>query len=243
MRAGPGRRTPTRVGCALFRQRRFSVDRRHAAGRRRRTHSGRGVPLTAGGSPFHRSSCQRAGRAQRLPTGAGARCSLIARGDTPSTGGQRAALLTRLSSGRGHVAPCSPEVSFCRLPAAGPRGCFDCRPGGGRCTPIAGVVISPSDGRWAARFTRLPTGRGPTHPVRRRRLLTDCRPAGRTVPATATRAGVAAPDRRSRLRTARRPVGRSGFRVCQPASGILTPWIKYVYTCISCVYTLYTYAI
>jgi hypothetical protein len=61
---------------------------------------GGGVPPTAGGSPLRRPPGQRTGRALRLPSGAGARCSLIARGDTPSTGGQRAARMPRLSSGR-----------------------------------------------------------------------------------------------------------------------------------------------
>ena len=39
-------------------------------------------------------------------------------------------------------------------------GRCDCRPGGGRRTLFAGAVISPSVGRRATRYTRLPAGRG-----------------------------------------------------------------------------------
>ena len=47
----------------------------------------------------------------------------------------------------------------------GPRGARDCLPGGGRCTLFAGGVFRPSVGQLAARHTRLVAGRGPTHPI------------------------------------------------------------------------------
>ncbi len=60
----------------------------------------------------------------------------------------------------GAGAPFSPERSSHRLMSTGPRSPRNFQPGG-----------------------------GPVHPDRRSRLLTVCRPGGRTVPATANRAG------------------------------------------------------
>jgi hypothetical protein len=57
---------------------------------------------------------------------------------------------------------------------------------------------------------RLSSGRGLTHPVRRSGHLTVCRPSGRAVHATASRAGGPAhPVRRWRLLTVCRPAGRA----------------------------------
>ena len=93
--AGQGRRILTRVGCTLFRQWRFSADRRHAAGRLRRNHSGR---------PAGRTTSATAVRA-------GAGCAPFAGGVTLPSADGRAARPLRLSSGQGHAAPCSPEES------------------------------------------------------------------------------------------------------------------------------------
>jgi hypothetical protein len=159
------------VGCALFRQWRLSADRRHAAGRHCRAHSGRGS------APDHRRASaspttRPAGRADpATAVWAGARCSPIARGYTPSSSGQRAARHLRPSSGRGHGAPRSPERSTHRMTAIGPRGSRDCQPGGGpnraggRCTLIAGAVIAPHGSQRAAAVSVCHPGGGPRSPI------------------------------------------------------------------------------
>ncbi len=110
-----------------------------------------GVTSPLAGQWAARSCCCRPG---------GALSASIAGGITSPTAGQWAARYLRLSSGRGPGAPRSPEASSCRLPASGPLGSCDCRPGG-----------------------------GPGHPDRRRRHLADCRPLGRSALATVVRAG------------------------------------------------------
>ena len=112
-----------------------------------------GVTSPLAGQWAARSYCCR-------PARAGALSASIAGGITSPTAGQWAARYLRLSSGRGPGAPRSPEASSCRLPASGPLGFCDCRPGG-----------------------------GPGHPDRRRRHLADCRPLGRSAPATVVWAG------------------------------------------------------
>ena len=103
-RFGPGVTHPH--GVLASRQWRTSAARRHVTGRAHRNHLWRPAGCTITVTVVR----------------AVARCALFAGGVTTLFAGGRAARTMRPPPGRGLVAPCSPEESPCRLPAAGPRG-------------------------------------------------------------------------------------------------------------------------
>ncbi len=157
----PGPAATHRVGCGLSRQWRLSAVRRRVDGRLRRTHPGRPVGRT-----------------------------------TTATAGCRLSRQWRFSAVRRHAAGRLRRTYSGRRPS-GPHDYRDCRPGGGsmrpvrrrsrpavcrrpgraavttvvragaRCALFAGGVTLPSAGGRAVRLLRLPSGRGPAHPVRR----------------------------------------------------------------------------
>jgi hypothetical protein len=180
LRAGPGRRILTRVGCALSRQWRFPAVLRHVAGRlcgsdlggrvawaaATVVRAGARCALLAGGVSWNcrpgggalRPARRRSHGAASWRPGRVGRCDCRpGRGTSrPDAGG----VFCDCRPGRGTLRPVRWRSHCAASGRLGRVGRCDCRPGWGCRTLFAGAVISPSVGRRAARYTRLPAGRG-----------------------------------------------------------------------------------